>query len=101
VTFIKLGEISDIPNGTVKLYHVNNREIAICNANGEIYAVDNMCTHEEGSLEEGELENCELECPLHGARFDVRNGEVMQGPAVMPLDTFEVRITNNTIEVKV
>ena len=73
----------------------------MCNVGGEIYAVDDVCTHDEGSLDQGDLEGFEIECPRHGARFDVRSGEVKALPAVLPIDTFKVRLQGKDIEIEV
>jgi len=101
LAFVKVGTIEDVPPGTVKVYEVEDREIAVCNANGELYGIDNVCTHDEGSLDQGELIGFEVECPRHGARFDVRNGEVTQSPAFLPVDTFAVRVDGDEIQVDV
>ena len=84
MAFEKVGEVSDVPSGTAKVYQVGNREVAVCNVDGELYAIDDVCTHDEGSLDQGELDGHEIECPRHGARFDVRTGEVTVLPAVVP-----------------
>ena len=99
--FIKIGQLNDVPNGAVKVYTIDDRDIAVCNVNGSIYAVDNFCSHDDAPLDQGELDGCEVECPRHGARFNVTNGEVAEGPAVLPLETFDVRVSGNDIEVKV
>ena len=101
MTFVRVGTIEDVPPGTVKVWQVGDREIAVCNANGELYAIDNVCTHDEGSLDQGELIGFEVECPRHGARFDVRSGEVKALPAVLPIDTFKVRLQGKDIEIEV
>ena len=99
MAFVNVGTLTDVPEGTVRVYEVGGREIALCNVDGEIYAIDNVCTHDEGSLDQGALDGCEVECPRHGARFDVRNGKAVEGPAVLPVDTFDVRVEGDRIEV--
>ena len=101
MAFVRVGTIEDVPAGTVKVYQVGDREIAVCNADGELYAIDNVCTHDEGSLDQGELIGFEVECPRHGARFDVRSGEVTEEPAILPIDTFVVRVDEDEIKVDV
>ena len=101
MVFVRVGTIEDVPRGTVKVWKVGDREIAVCNANGELYAIDNVCTHDDGSLDQGELIGFEVECPRHGARFDVRSGEVTQEPAFLPVDTFAVRVDGGEIQVDV
>ncbi|MDP6402113.1 MAG: non-heme iron oxygenase ferredoxin subunit [SAR202 cluster bacterium] len=101
MAFEKVGKVSDVPSGTAKVYQVGNREVAVCNVDGELYAIDDVCTHDEGSLDQGELDGHEIECPRHGARFDVRTGEVTVLPAVVPIDTFKVRWQCDDIEIEV
>ena len=99
--FTKVGSLSDVPPGTAKVYEVGDRAIAVCNVDGELYAVDDVCTHDEGSLDQGGLEGFEIECPRHAARFDVRTGKVTALPAVLPIDTFPVRVDGDDIEIEV
>jgi 3-phenylpropionate/trans-cinnamate dioxygenase ferredoxin subunit len=100
MAFEKVGNISEVPPGTAKVYEVGDRAVAVCNVDGELYAVDDVCSHDEGSLDQGELEGFEIECPRHGARFDVRSGEVKALPAVVPIDTFKVRRQGDDIEIE-
>ena len=99
--FTKVGSLSELPPGAAKVYEVGDRAIAVCNVDGELYAIDDVCTHDEGSLDQGELEGFEIECPRHGARFDVRTGKVTALPAVLPIDTFPVRVDGDDIEIDV
>ena len=101
MAFVKLGVTDDVSPGTAKVYEVADRAIAVCNVDGEYYAIDDVCTHDEGSLDQGELDGYEIECPRHGARFDVRTGEVTALPAVLPVDTFKVRVQGDDIEIEV
>ena len=101
MAFIKVGKLEEVPPGTAKVYRVRDREIAVCNVDGELYAIDDVCTHDGGSLDQGYLDEYEIECPRHGARFDVRNGDVTEEPAVLPVDTFPVRLQGDEIEVDV
>ncbi len=99
MAFTRVGRLAEVAPGAVTVYEVGDREIAVCNVDGTLYAIDNLCTHDGGSLDQGELEGCEVECPRHGARFDVRTGEVTEAPAVLPVDTFPVRLDGDEIEV--
>ena len=101
MAFVKVGKIQDVPPGSAKVYEVNGRAIAVCNVGGDLFAVDDVCTHDEGSLDQGFLDAFEIECPRHGARFDVRTGEVTALPASLPIDTFEVRVQDDDIEIDV
>ena len=80
---------------------MGDRAIAVCNVGGQFYAVDDVCTHDEASLEQGQVEGYEIECPRHGARFDVRTGAVTALPAVVPIETFGVRVQGEDVEIDV
>jgi 3-phenylpropionate/trans-cinnamate dioxygenase ferredoxin subunit len=75
--------------------------VALCNVDGQIYAVANVCTHDDGPLGEGYLLGDEIECPRHGARFNVRSGTVRGLPAIIPIPTFEVKIEGDDVLVDV
>ena len=100
MAFVKVGKLSDVPPGAAKVFEIEDRAVAVCNVDGELYAIDDVCTHDEGSLDQGELEGYEIECPRHGARFDVRTGAVRALPAVVPVDTFKVRVEGDDIELE-
>ena len=101
MAFTRVGLVAEVTPGTVMVCEVRDREVVVCNVGGTLYAIDNVCTHDDGSLDQGELEGCEIECPRHGARFDVRTGEVTAAPALLPVDTFPVRLAGDEIEVDV
>ncbi len=83
------------------MFRVGDRDVAVCNVNGAFYAIDDLCTHDGGSLDQGELDGQQIECPRHGARFDVTTGEAVQLPAFEPVETYPVRVEGDTIEVGV
>jgi 3-phenylpropionate/trans-cinnamate dioxygenase ferredoxin subunit len=91
---------AEVPPGTAKRVVADDREIAIFNVDGELFATDDICSHEEASLSDGELDDHVVECPLHGARFDVRTGKALSLPAVRPIDTFPVRVVDGKVEVE-
>jgi 3-phenylpropionate/trans-cinnamate dioxygenase ferredoxin subunit len=90
--FVRLARVEDIPVGEARVYQVEGSSIALCNVEGTIHAVENTCTHDDGPLGEGYLQGHVIECPRHGARFDVRSGNVLRMPAVVPIRTFPVKI---------
>ena len=98
-TWLPVGHIDVIPAGRVKLVEHGDLRIAVCNVDGQSYAIEDVCTHDGGSLDQGELEGDEIECPRHGARFNVRTGEATLMPAVMPVQTFPVKIEGNQVFV--
>ena len=101
MTFERVCSVGEVPPGTAKVYEMGDRAIAVCNVGGQFYAVDDVCTHDEASLEQGQVEGYEIECPRHGARFDVRTGAVTALPAVVPIETFGVRVQGEDVEIDV
>ncbi len=97
--FIKVAETGDIPVGRAKVVVVGDRRIALCNVDGQFFAIDDLCTHDGGPLDQGELEGDVIECPRHGAHFNVRTGKVLALPAVKPLNTYPLRVEGSEIRV--
>lgn len=92
---------ADVAEGQVKVFIVNSQRLALCYVGGnEFYAVDDVCTHDDGPLGEGELIDHAIECPRHGARFDVRSGKVLALPAVVPIKTYPVKIEGESVKVE-
>ena len=101
MAFVRVASTGDLAPGGVKVVEVGEEEIALCNVEGQIYAAANVCTHDNGPLGAGHLIGSEIECPRHGARFDVRTGEAKTLPAVVPLPTFDVKVEGDDILVDV
>ncbi len=98
---VEVANIADIPTGKVKVVEADGRRIALCNYDGTIYAIDDVCTHDRGPLGQGELIANEIECPRHGARFDVTDGRAVRLPAIRPVKTYPVRVRDGAIAVEV
>jgi nitrite reductase/ring-hydroxylating ferredoxin subunit len=77
--FVKVASASEIAPGQARLMNIKGKEIALFNIEGSFFALDNACT-QEGPLAEGDIEGHEVACPWHGARFDIRTGEVLCAP---------------------
>ncbi|SRR5579883_332807 len=99
-TFVRVAELNEIAPGELLRVEVAGRLLCLANVEGTIYAVDDDCTHISGPLDQGELDGCVLTCPIHLARFDVRNGKVLRGPARDDLPTYAVRIEGDAILVE-
>ncbi|MEQ3553015.1 bifunctional 3-phenylpropionate/cinnamic acid dioxygenase ferredoxin subunit [Pseudonocardia nematodicida] len=96
---IFVGELSDIPVGeSVRVQ--GEVAIAVFNADGELFAIDDTCTHQDASLSDGWLEGCAVECPLHAACFDLRTGAPSGPPAKTPVRTHEVVIDDGLVYVR-
>lgn len=92
---------STIEPGRALRVVVDGTEVLLCNVEGTLYAIEDVCTHDGAPLDQGQLEECRIVCPRHGAEFDVRTGEVLKLPAVMPLPTYAVRVEGDDVYVDV
>jgi len=99
--FVKIAQTSEIEPGQSRLVDVKGKSIALINVEGQFFALDNTCTHKGGSLAEGEISGNEVTCPRHGAKFDIRTGEVVGPPAQRAVARYGVRVTGTDIEVEV
>jgi 3-phenylpropionate/trans-cinnamate dioxygenase ferredoxin component len=98
-TFVKVAAARELPPGGKKLAEVAGRPIALFNVEGQYFAIDDVCTHDGGPLAEGELSGCEIMCPRHGARFDVRTGRALCMPAVEPVAAHATEIRGDDVYV--
>jgi 3-phenylpropionate/trans-cinnamate dioxygenase ferredoxin subunit len=90
---------SAIAPGTMQRVSVDGCDVLVCNVGGSFYAVEDVCTHDGGALDAGELEGNRVMCPRHGAYFDVTTGKALTLPAISPLPTFGVRVEGDDIYV--
>jgi len=97
MNWIRVGARSELLPSEHRIVWDGDVAIAVFNIDGELYAVEDVCTHDGGDLATGELRGFEIECPRHGARFDVRTGAVLCPPAYEPIAKFPVKIENDTI----
>ena len=97
--FVKIAALSDIPPGDMVSVKVGAEEILLVNLDGELHACDDICTHAYANLSEGDLEEGEVVCPLHGAVFDVASGAPVTPPATQALRKFAVRIEGDDVLV--
>ena len=95
-----VARLSQIAPGTTLRVVVAREDVLLCNVAGTIYAILDQCTHDGGELDQGELEDCRIMCPRHGAYFDVTTGQALTLPAVLPVRTFPVRVEGDDIFVE-
>jgi nitrite reductase/ring-hydroxylating ferredoxin subunit len=98
--WVQVADVSDIQSGSGLRVEVGGEAVALWNVDGEIYATQDACTHEETSLTEGDLWAEVIECPLHGAQFDVRSGAVLCLPAIFPLKTYPVKVEGDAVYIE-
>jgi 3-phenylpropionate/trans-cinnamate dioxygenase ferredoxin component len=98
--FVKVANVSEIPAGQKRIVEVDGTLVVVINCDGHFYAIEDVCTHDGGPLGEGRLEDGQIICPRHGARFDVRTGDALTLPAFEPVPTYEVKIEGEDILVE-
>jgi 3-phenylpropionate/trans-cinnamate dioxygenase ferredoxin subunit len=98
--YVKVARADEIKPGQKKTVEVDGILVVVVNLDGEFYAVEDVCTHDGGPLGEGRLDGCELICPRHGARFDVRTGAATRMPASEPAPTYAVRVEDGDVWVE-
>jgi 3-phenylpropionate/trans-cinnamate dioxygenase ferredoxin component len=97
--YVAVATTDEIPNGSRKLLEVDGRAIAVFNIAGTYYCIADVCSHDDGPVAEGTLEGDEIECPRHGARFDVRSGKVLTFPAIVDIPAYPVRVEDGEVLV--
>ena len=98
--FVKVAALADVPAGTGKVIEAGGKQIAIFNAGGNFYAIDNACKHRGGPLGEGELDGTTVICPWHGWEYDVTSGANLDDPN-MKLGCYPVKIEGDSVLVEV
>jgi nitrite reductase/ring-hydroxylating ferredoxin subunit len=99
-TFKEVAMASQVDENGGLCVEVAGKRIALFKIGGRIYAMDDACTHAGGSLSEGSIQGREVECPLHGARFDLQTGQATAPPASEDVATYPVRLRGDAIEVE-
>jgi 3-phenylpropionate/trans-cinnamate dioxygenase ferredoxin subunit len=99
IEYVMVGEASDLPNGKRLFVEIDDETIVVFNIGGRYFAIADLCSHDNGPLGDGDLEDFQVICPRHGARFDVRNGKALSFPAVLDIPAYPVRVVNGRIEI--
>jgi 3-phenylpropionate/trans-cinnamate dioxygenase ferredoxin subunit len=100
-TFVKVATRGELPDGGKKVLDIAGRAVALIHVNGKFHAIDDVCTHDGGPLAEGELIDGEIQCPRHGARFDLNTGRPLCMPAIEPVTVHTVDVRGDDIYVAV
>jgi 3-phenylpropionate/trans-cinnamate dioxygenase ferredoxin component len=99
IEYIQVAPVEDLPPGERLFIEVDERPVVIINLAGIFYAIADACTHDDGPLGEGEIDDHQIICPRHGARFDLRNGKALTFPAVVDTPSYPVRVVDGWIEI--
>lgn len=97
--FIEIASEDEIQIGERLHIEIDGLPLVVFNIGGEFYAIADLCSHDDGPLGDGELENMEIVCPRHGARFDLRSGKALTLPAVVDIPAYPVRVKDSKIEI--
>jgi 3-phenylpropionate/trans-cinnamate dioxygenase ferredoxin subunit len=95
--------VDELPPGEVRIVRAGELAVGVYNVDGEYYAIEDRCSHDDGPLAEGDFdpEDGVAICPRHGARFDVRTGRALSLPAYLPVETYAVRVDEGTVKVEI
>ncbi len=97
--YITVASTDELKPGDRIVVDVKEHYVAIFNVDGKYYAIEDVCTHDDGPLAEGELFGTIIECPRHGAQFDITTGAVVRMPAITPVPCYQVRVEGDEIQV--
>jgi nitrite reductase/ring-hydroxylating ferredoxin subunit len=98
--FVAVAKVADVSPGQMKWVAVDRERIVLANVEGVFHALRDVCGHRQAPLSRGKLSGHLIECPLHFAQFDVRTGELVEGPVSAPVPVYEVRVEGDTVYVK-
>ena len=97
--YLTVADVAEIPPGQRLILEVDGEAIAVFNIAGLYFAISDVCSHDDGPVAEGTLREHEIECPRHGARFDVRSGKALSLPAVVDIPAYPVRVQDGQIQI--
>jgi 3-phenylpropionate/trans-cinnamate dioxygenase ferredoxin component len=100
---ITVCKLADLPEGEMRLLEAGGRKIGVFHCSGgELFAIEDRCSHDDGPLAEGEFDagSCTVECPRHGSLFDIRTGKPKTLPAYRPVETYEVRVDADEVKLE-
>jgi 3-phenylpropionate/trans-cinnamate dioxygenase ferredoxin subunit len=102
-SIVEVCPVAELPPGQSRIVEVGGRKIGVFNADGELYAIEDRCSHDDGPLAEGPFDPHQrtVECPRHGSLFDIATGRPRTLPAYLPVDTFPIRVEDGVIKLEV
>lgn len=97
--FVTVAQTGDLKSGEMMYVEVGEDPVCLINLDGDYFALNDICTHQEASLSDGEITGEEVECPLHGGAFEIRTGAPAAFPVVTPVETYRVRVVGDDVQV--
>jgi 3-phenylpropionate/trans-cinnamate dioxygenase ferredoxin component len=100
---LTVGPVEELPPGEVKIVRAGELAIGVYNLNGDYYAIEDRCSHDDGPLAEGDfdVETGVAICPRHGSEFDIKTGRALSLPAYQPVEAFEVFVEDGLVKVRI
>lgn len=98
---VRLAKLAELPEGRARAFDAGGVRVVLCRVGDRAYALEDCCSHDDAPLGDARLEGHSIECPRHGARFDVRDGSVLRMPAAAPVRTFAVSVERGEVYVEV
>lgn len=95
-----VASVAEIEDGSTRLVEVDDRLVILSRIGDEYYCIDDICTHDGGTLSDGPHQGCEIACPRHGAKFDLRNGKALSMPATQDTVSHQVKVENGSIMIR-
>jgi 3-phenylpropionate/trans-cinnamate dioxygenase ferredoxin subunit len=99
ITFLEIAPADQLPEGERIFLEVEGKSIVLFNLAGRFFAIGDVCSHDNGPVGDGEIEETEIICPRHGARFDIRTGKATSLPAVRDIPSYPVRVVHGMLEI--
>jgi 3-phenylpropionate/trans-cinnamate dioxygenase ferredoxin component len=100
--YIKVCREDEVTEGQTRAVTVNDQPLILAKQDGRVYALEGICSHDGGEFEAGKhVVDCQIECPRHGARFDIKTGEATRMPAIVGINSYEIKIDNGDVYVGV
>ena len=94
---VRIGSVNDVPDGQMRVFDVAGTNVNVSNVGGQLYAIDDTCTHMGCSLAQGDLSGTTVTCECHGSQFDVTSGAVLRGPAQRPVRSLPLRVDGDDL----
>ncbi len=98
--FVKVADVGAVAPGEMTVVRLDKDQVLLANVGGSFHAINNMCTHMMGRLAKGRLDDVEVICPFHSARFSIVTGEALTPPATKPVQAYEVRVSGDDILIR-